>query len=64
MLSDGPPSRELITTSRTCRLPVDVNALTSSGITAPASVPHATIVAKTHQWLAVGPVPRTRYVVA
>ena len=60
MFSDGPPSRELMTTSRTWRLPVDVNALTSSGMTAPASVPTATMVAKTHHSDAVGPAPRTR----
>src|SRR2546421_12190104 len=39
MLSDAPPSRELVTISRTCRELVEVNTLTNSGITAPASVP-------------------------
>ena len=39
MLSDGPPSSDDVTTSRTCREWTDVNAFTSSGIMAPASVP-------------------------
>ena len=38
-LSDAPPSREAVTTSRTCADSVEVNTLTSSGITAPARVP-------------------------
>src|ERR1044072_2749153 len=40
MLSDGPPSRDDVTTSRTCRDSVDVNTFTNSGMIAPASVPH------------------------
>src|SRR3954471_4974715 len=40
MLSDGPPSRDDVTTSLTCRDSVDVNTFTSSGMIAPASVPH------------------------
>src|SRR5690606_2551959 len=39
MLSDAPPSRELVTTSRTCRELVEVKILTSSGMMAPARVP-------------------------
>ena len=39
MLSDAPPSREEVTTSRTWRDSVDVKILTSSGMMAPASVP-------------------------
>src|SRR5215204_309632 len=40
MLSDGPPSRDDVTTSRVCALSVDVNTFTNSGMIAPASVPH------------------------
>src|SRR5215831_5430537 len=40
MLSDGPPSRDDVTTSRVCRDSVDVNTFTNSGMIAPASVPH------------------------
>src|SRR3954468_17799884 len=39
MLSDGPPSRDDVTTSRVCRDSVDVNTFTNSGMMAPASVP-------------------------
>src|SRR5215813_8271170 len=39
MLSEGPPSREEVTTSRTCDDSVDVNTFTNSGMIAPASVP-------------------------
>ncbi len=39
ILSDAPPSSDEITTSRTCREFMEVNALTSSGMTAPARVP-------------------------
>src|SRR5579864_7448559 len=39
MLSEAPPSRELVTISRTCRDCVEVKTLTNSGITAPANVP-------------------------
>src|SRR6476469_5902480 len=48
MLSDAPPSRELVTTSRTCRLSTDVNTLTSSGMIAPASVPQVMTVDSFH----------------
>src|ERR1043165_9177045 len=40
MLSDGPPSRDDVTTSWVCRDSVDVNTFTNSGMIAPASVPH------------------------
>ena len=63
MLSDGPPWREDFTTSRTCREEVDVNALTSSGMSAPASVPHETIVASFHHWSAAAVSARTNHVV-
>src|SRR6476660_936893 len=48
MPSDAPPSCADITTSFTCRDSVEVNAFTSSGISAPASVPHEIIVASFH----------------
>src|ERR1700687_3540002 len=43
MFRDAPPSRDAVTTSRTCRDSVDVNTLTSSGMIAPASVPQVMI---------------------
>src|SRR3954468_5652770 len=49
MLSADPPSRDEDTTSRTCREPVDVNTFTSSGMIAPASVPHVITVDSFHQ---------------
>src|SRR5262245_62563309 len=49
MFNDAPPSREEVTTSRTCRDSVDVNTFTNSGMIAPASVPHVMIVASFHQ---------------
>src|SRR5579872_3730380 len=48
MLSDAPPSRELVTISRTCRELVDVNTLTNSGMSAPARVPQLITVASFH----------------
>src|SRR5678815_5596770 len=39
MLSDGPTSRDDVTTSRTCRDSVDVNNFTNSGMIAPDNVP-------------------------
>ncbi len=65
MFSDGPPSREEVTTSRTCRLFVEVNTLTSSGISAPARVPQEMIVATFHHSPAPAPSmwPRTAHVV-
>src|SRR5215813_10135185 len=49
MLSDGPPSREEVTTSATCVDSVEVKTLTNSGMMAPARVPHEMIVASCHQ---------------
>src|SRR5687767_15355180 len=49
MFSDGPPSREDVTTSCTCRDPVEVKILTSSGITAPAKVPQEMIIARSEE---------------
>src|SRR4051794_11837189 len=48
MLSDAPPSRELVTTSRTCRESTEVKTLTSSGMMAPASVPQVMTVDSFH----------------
>src|SRR6476620_6720588 len=49
MLSDGPPSRDDVTTSFTCRDSVEVNTLTSSGMIAPARVPQVITVESFHQ---------------
>src|SRR5437588_9060857 len=49
MLSDAPPSRDDVTTSRTCRDSVDVNTFTNSGMIAPASVPHVITLESFHQ---------------
>src|SRR6185503_9595640 len=48
MLSDGPPSRDDVTTSRVCRDSVDVNTFTNSGMSAPAMVPQVMIVDSFH----------------
>jgi hypothetical protein len=48
MFSDAPPSRDASTTSSTCRELVLVNTFTTSGITAPASVPQLMMVASFH----------------
>ncbi len=48
MLSDGPPSRDAVTISLTCRDSVDVKTLTSSGMIAPASVPQVMMVESFH----------------
>src|SRR3954465_9581263 len=49
MLSDAPPSREDVTTSRTCRDSVEVKTFTSSGMMAPARVPQLITVESCHQ---------------
>src|SRR5258705_9997659 len=49
MFSDAPPSRDDVTTSRTCRDSVDVNTFTNSGMIAPASVPHVMTAESFHQ---------------
>src|SRR5579863_6765542 len=51
IVSDAPPSLLELTISRTCLDPVDVKTLTSSGMIAPARVPHVTIVESCHQSL-------------
>src|SRR5512140_1825913 len=48
MFSEAPPSRAAVTISRTCRDSVEVNTFTSSGMTAPASVPQVMIEASFH----------------
>src|SRR6185503_19592669 len=49
MLSDAPPSRDDVTTSRVCRDSVDVNTFTNSGMIAPARVPHVMTADSFHQ---------------
>ena len=48
MLSDAPPSRVEMTTSRTWLESVDVKIFTSSGMIAPASVPQVMTVESFH----------------
>ena len=48
MLSDGPPSREAVTTSLTCFDSVEVKTLITSGMMAPASVPQVMMVESFH----------------
>jgi hypothetical protein len=48
MFSDAPPSRDEVTTSRTCADSVEVKTFTSSGMIAPASVPQVMIVDSFH----------------
>src|SRR5436309_1300038 len=57
MSSDAPPSRADVTTSRTWLDSVEVNTLTSSGMIAPARVPHVMTVDSFHQ---SEPSPRSR----
>ena len=55
-LSEAPPSREAVTTSRTWPDSVEVKTLTSSGMMAPASVPQVMMVESFHHRL---PSPRS-----
>src|SRR5262245_57214723 len=48
ILSEGPPSSDEVTISRTWRELIKVNTLTSSGMMAPAKVPQEMIVASFH----------------
>src|SRR6187549_3202552 len=48
ILSDGPPSRDEVTTSRTCLDSTEVNTFTNSGMRAPASVPQLITVDSFH----------------
>ena len=56
IFSDAPPSREDVTTSRTCLESIDVKTFTNSGIIAPASVPHVITLESFHHKL---PSPRS-----
>src|SRR5215471_5741019 len=55
MFSDGPPSREAVTTSLTCFDWVEVKILTTSGMIAPASVPQVMISDSFHQSVSLLP---------
>src|SRR5215213_7708900 len=68
IFSDAPPSRDEDTTSRTCAESVDVKTFTSSGMIAPARVPHVITVDNFHH---IVPSPssgmsryETRYVIS
>src|SRR5258706_14797950 len=47
-LSEAPPSREDVTTSLTWAECIDVNTFTSSGMMAPAAVPHVMMAESFH----------------
>src|SRR5829696_5856898 len=49
MFSDAPPSLDDVTTSATWRDSVEVKTFTSSGISAPAIVPHGMMIPSFHQ---------------
>src|SRR5262249_31102140 len=55
ILSDEPPSREDVTTSRTWADSAELNTLTNSRITSPASVPHVMIEESFHQSVSFPP---------
>src|SRR5215475_15813093 len=55
MFNDAPPSREDVTTSRTCRDSVEVNTFTNSGMMAPASVPQVLMDDSIHHMLVSPP---------
>src|SRR5215212_933748 len=48
MFSEAPPSRDAVTTSRTCRDSVEVKTFTNSGMIAPARVPQVMIAESFH----------------
>src|SRR5687767_8807899 len=48
MLSEAPPSRDEVSTSRTCAEFIDVKIFTSSGMTAPARVPQLMMMDSCH----------------
>src|ERR1700693_2610547 len=67
IFSDAPPSFDDETTSFTCAESTDVKIFTSSGITAPASVPHVITVESFHHIVGSPPISgimkyETRYV--
>src|SRR5262245_40156357 len=49
MLSDAPPSFDAVTTSRTWPDSTEVKTLMSSGMIAPAAVPHVMMIESFHQ---------------
>src|SRR5256885_6157979 len=49
MFSEAPPSRDEVTTSRTCADSVEVNTFTNSGMMAPAKVPQVMMHESFHQ---------------
>src|SRR4026209_1571101 len=55
MFSDGPPSRDAVTTSLTCLDWVEVNTLIISGMMAPASVPQVMMVDSFHHNVSLPP---------
>src|SRR5262245_16976512 len=55
MFSDGPPSRDAVTTSLTCLDWVEVKILTTSGMIAPASVPQVMMSDSFHHRLSLAP---------
>src|SRR5690349_18008177 len=59
MFSEAPPSRDEVTTSRTWADSVDVKTFTSSGMMAPASVPHVMTVDSFHHNVVSPAGPRT-----
>src|SRR2546421_12760600 len=56
MFREAPPSRDDVTTSRTCREPTDVKTFTNSGMIAPASVPQVMTSDNFHQSVASPPI--------
>src|SRR5262249_33762661 len=61
IVSDAPPSLPDATTSRTCADSTDVKTLTSSGMIAPARVPHVMTVESFHQRVGSFPSVGMRY---
>src|ERR1051325_149327 len=61
MLSDAPPSREEVTTSRTCREFTEVNTFTNSGMIAPARGPQVMTAESSHQGVPSPSPPISRY---
>src|SRR5262245_24880565 len=60
-LSDAPPSRDEVTTSRTWLDSVEVNTLTTSGMMAPARVPQLMMADSCHQRVPFPRSPMSRY---
>ena len=56
MFSDAPPSFDELSTSRTCPDVVEVNTLTTSGMTAPARVPQVMMVDSFHHRVVSPPI--------